>query len=374
MTVYKYFIRIALRNKWVIIGYTAMLLVFALINGGAGADRIAKFEETRLNLGIINYSGSQLSNKLVEYLEKSNNIVETRDDEDFIKEQIFLELANAIIIIPEDFEERVINNEAALEIFRDERKIESFQVKNNINKFISFANGTYENGKFDFERMTKALNKSIDVSLLESSNGVNKDANAWFKFYFNFLSYVILAIYIAVIGFVMTDFTQKEVENRRKISSKRFMDYNKEIYLGQMSIAVLITSMLILASVVIRGSQLSQVHFGKYVLNTFVFSFAALCLVFLINNITNNKFLITGLSTVLSLGTSFISGVMVPQDLLGEKVLNVAKFFPSYYFVSINNRDIVSLLDIRNDLLMQVLFGIGFLLVGLYFSKVRQKV
>src|SRR5690606_14670453 len=110
-----------------------------------------------------------------------------------------------------------------------------------------------------------------------------------FIFYYNFLSYVILAVYIAVIGFVMTEFTREEVENRRKISSIKFLKFNKEIYLGQMSIAIFVTSALILGSIIMKGKYIPQVDFTKYVLNTVVFSFSALCLVFLINNVTNNK-------------------------------------------------------------------------------------
>ena len=83
--------------------------------------------------------------------------------------------------------------------------------------------------------------------------------------------------------------------------------------------------------------------------------------------------MINGLSTVASLGTAFISGVMVPQEFLGEKVLTIAKFFPTYYFVRINETKINSLGDIRYELLMQVLFGIVFLSLGLYFGKIRQK-
>lgn len=373
MTVYKYFIKIALKNKGIILGYTAMLLLFALLYGGTSSQDIISFEKTRFNIGIINHSNSELSNSLVGYLEKGNNIVKTKDDEDFIKEQIFLQAANAIIIIPKDFEEKVINKEQAIEIFRDDRKIETYQIQNHINKFISFANASYENGKFNLSNVIKALDHSAEVNFIESGNGANQDANKWFNFYYNFVSYIIMAIYIAVIGFVMNDFTRDEVENRRKVSSVKFLKFNKEIYLGQMTIAIFISLALILGSVIIRGGQISQVHFSKYVLNTAVFSFSALCLVFLINNITNNKFIITGISTVLSLGTSFISGVMVPQEFLGENVLNIAKFFPTYYFVKINNRDIVSFLDIKYELGMQLLFGLGFLLMGLYFSRIKEK-
>ncbi|NMA86372.1 MAG: ABC transporter permease, partial [Tissierellia bacterium] len=120
------------------------------------------------------------------------------------------------------------------------------------------------------------------------------------------------------------------------------------------------------------GKYIREIDFGKYIINTIVFSFTILCLTFFINSFTKNKFVITALSTVLSLGISFISGVMVPQEFLGEKTLALAKFFPNYYFVKINNITVNSFSDIGFELLMQLLFAFAFILLGLYFSKVKQ--
>ncbi|MBU5436627.1 ABC transporter permease [Tissierella sp. MSJ-40] len=374
MTVYKYFIKIALKNKGVILSYTIIFFILSIINGSTNAQRETSFMETKLDIGIVDNSGSELSKSLIEYLGKKNNIIDTISDEKYIKEQIFLEIVDAVIIIPKDFEEKVINKERAIELYNDDRKIESYQIQNQINKFISFTNATYEDGKFDLSSVGIALDEGIKVNLLKiDNNDVNQKANTWFKFYFNFTSYIIMAIYIAVIGFVMTDFINKEVENRRKISSIKFLKFNREIYLGQLTIASFITLVFILGSIVLKGKYIGEVDFSKYVINTIVFSFSALCLVFLINNITNNKFIISGISTVLSLGTSFISGVMVPQQLLGEKVLTIAKFFPTYYFVKINETNISSFLDVKYEIFMQLLFAMAFLLMGLYFSKVKQK-
>ncbi|WIV12965.1 ABC transporter permease [Proteiniborus sp. MB09-C3] len=374
MTVYKYFIKIALKNKGAILAYTAIFFVLSILNGGGNTQKETSFIETKFNIGIIDNSSSELSESLVNYLEKENNIAHTRSDEKYIREQVFLQVLDAVIVIPEDFEKRVINKENAIEIFKDDRNIASYQIENQINKFISFANATYENGQFDLSNVSAALDESIKVNLIKSDNNdINQKANTWFKFYFNFTSYILLALYIAVIGFVMTDFTSEEIESRRKISSIKFLKFNREMYLGQLTIACFITLVFILGSIVLKGKYIGEVNFLKYVVNTIVFSFSALCLVFLINNVTHNKFIISGVSTVLSLGTSFISGVMVPQELLGEKVLTIAKFFPTYYFVKINETNIKSFLDVKYEIFMQLLFAMAFLLVGLYFSKIKQK-
>lgn len=374
MTVYKYFIKTAFTNKGAILSYTIIFFIMAILNGSTNAQRETSFMETKLDIGIINNSSSELANSLVDYLGEKNNIIDTKSDEKYIKEQIFLQIADAVIIIPEDFEERVINKENTIELYKDDRKAESYQTGNQINKFIAFANGTYENGEFDLSNVNTALEESITVSLIETdSNSINQKANIWFRFYYNFISYVILAIYISVIGFVMTDFTAEEIENRRKISSIRFLKFNREMYLGQLTIAALITSVFILGSIVLKGKYIGEVYFAKYLVNTIVFSFAALCLVFLVNNITSNKFALSAISTVLSLGTSFISGVMVPQEFLGEKVLTIAKFFPTYYFVRINEMQISSFSDVRYEIFMQLLFAMAFLLIGLYLSRAKQR-
>lgn len=374
MTVFKYFIKIALRNKAVIISYTIIFFILAIINGNVNVKEENIFYENRVNIGVVDNSNSELSREIVKFLEKKNNLIPIIQDEKYFREQIFLQILDAALIIPHDFEEKILNKENAIEFYRDDRKAEAYQVENQVNKFIVFAKATYENDKYDLSKVNEALDESIEVNVVATDEKeINQRINTWFRIYFNFTSYIILAVYIAVIGFVKSDFTSEEIENRRKVSSKKLLKFNKELYLGQLVVAAFITSIFILGCIVLKGEYISKVYFTKYVINVIVFSFTALCLVFLINNITNNKFVINGLSTVLSLGPAFISGVMVSQDLLNENVLRIAKFFPTYYFVKINDMNINSLLDIKYELLIQLLFAVVFLVAGLYFSKIRLK-
>ncbi len=373
MTVYKYFMRIALRNKGVILSYTIIFFILSILNGSSNAQKENSFMSTKLDIGIVDNSNSELSRSLKDYLGKKNNIIDTFKDKEDIKEQIFLEAVDAVIVIPRDFKEKVGRKENCLELYKDDRKIESYQIQNQINKFLTFVNATNINGEYDLEAVNQALDENANVELIESNNNGNGSAELWFKHYFNFTSYIIIAIYIAVLGFVMTDFTDEEIQSRMKISSKKFLQLNKEMYLGQLTVASMITLIFILGSIVLRGKYIAEVDFSKYLINIIVFSFSILCLTFLINNLTNDKFVKNGLSTVLSLGTSFISGVMVPQQYLGEKVLTIAKFFPTYYFVRINGMVVNSFSDMRYELFMQLLFAVAFLLMGLYFSKVKQR-
>lgn len=374
MTVYKYFLKTTLRYKWIIIGYAAIFFVLSVLNGTSTEKREVAFMETSMDIGVVDNSGSELSKALIGALREKNNVIELKDDIEYIKEEIFLETIDVAIIIPEDFKSKVINKQEAVEILRDDRKIGPLQVENEINKFLVFSNATYRNGSFNLEKVNNALKEEVEVDILKSNSpSKNNGANIWFKYYFNFVSYIIIAIYVAVIGLIMIEFNDKNIRDRTKISSKKFMRFNIEMYLGQVTIGIVITSIFIVGSIILKGRHIGEVNFIKYVINTIVFSFSMLCFVFLINNLTSSKFIINGISTVASLGTSFISGVFVPQQLLSESVLNIAKFFPTYYFVKVNEINVVLFSDMIYEIFMQILFGFAFLAIGLYFSKIRQK-
>ncbi len=371
MTVYKHFLKTALRQKWIILGYTVIFFVLSIINGANTESREMVFMEKSLSIGVVDNSSSELSKSLIGYLEENNSITTIKQDRDYIKEQIFLESIDAVIIIPEDFESKVKNREESIEIIRDDRKMGPMQVENEINKFLVFSNATYKDGDFDLGRVKDALSQEVEVELLKGDIiSKNEGAVIWFNYYFNFTGYIIIAIYVAVIGLIMTEFNSKNIQDRMKISSLKF---NTEIYLGQVTLGIIITSIFIFGSIILKGKHIVEVDFIKHLVNVYVFSFAILCFTFLINNLTQSRFVINGISTVASLGTAFISGVLVPQEFLGEKVLNIAKFFPTYYFVKINNMKIGPFSDIRYELFMQGLFGVAFLTIGLYFSKIRQK-
>ncbi len=374
MTVFKYFIKSALRLKWVIIGYTIIFFILSVLNGANTESKEIVFMETNLDIGVVDRSNSQLSEGLIQYLDINNTITKMDNDMDYIKEQIFLEVVDLVIIIPEDFKTLVEDKQKSLEIIRDDRKMGPLQIENEINKFLAFANAKYSDGEFHLTEVNAALNKEVEVELLKGVNtSQSKGSTLWFKYYYNFTSYIIIAIYVAVMGLIMADFNNKNIQDRMKVSSKKLLKFNTEMYLGQVVIGLLITTVLVLGSIAMKGKHIGEVEFLKHVVNVYVFSFAILCFTFLINNITTSRFVINGISTVASLGTSFISGVLVPQEFLGEKVLAIAKFFPTYYFVRINNMSISSFSQIRYNLLMQVLFGVVFLSIGLYFSKIKQK-
>lgn len=369
MTVYRYFIKVAFNNKSIILMYTTIFFLLTMITGSGGQTGEANFISTKLTVGIADKSGTEISKGLYDYISDRNQIVNIADEtEDSIKEQIFLEKIDAAVIIPEGFQESLLEKQESVLIYSDQRKPQTVQIKNQVNKYLVFANATHEEGSFDIESVSKALEEEADVKLIGSSPE-NVGANAWFNQYFNFMSYVISAIYIGTIGYVMSDFREERIESRRKVSSVKLSKFNREVYFGQLTVAAVITSIFILGAVALRGRDIGVVDFPKYLINTIVFSVSMLCFTYLVNNVTRNRFVKNGISNVFSLGVSFISGVFISQEFLGEHVLAIAKFFPTYYFIRLNNRGVDSLWDMSYELSVQLIFAIVFMAIGVLLSR-----
>ena len=241
------------------------------------------FMEESLNIGIVDDSKGSLSDGLIDYLGKNNTIVEMENDIEYIKDQIFLEVVDAVIIIPQDFQSRVENKEESVEIFRDDRKMESLQIENQVNKFLVFSNATRRDGKFDLARVKDVLKEKVNVDVLKTGpTSKNSGTDAWFGIYFNFIGYIVITIYILVIGLIMAEFNDKNIRDRMRISSKKFLKSNAEIYLGQITLGMLITTIFILGGIILKGKHIGEVDLSRYLINAYVFSFAILCFTFLI--------------------------------------------------------------------------------------------
>ena len=373
MTVYKYFLKISWKNRFAIVLYVILFFVIVIINSTdlSPEDFELAFKENKLNVGVIDKENSDLSNGLVEYIRSKNNIIETKDDEIFIEDQIFMGIADGVIIIPPGFDESVVSQgpAPALTLYTDDMNPKSVQIGSQINKYLALANISYENGSYNLDKVANALQESAKVTFTDDNGEVESKVRDLVNLYFNLAGYAIIAIYIMVIGLVMSEINKEQIVNRRNVSSIKLVKYNMQILLGQLTLAGLTTLIFLVGFVVWKGTYIELINYDKYIVNIIVFSVSILSLTFLVTNITNNKYAIMAIATVLSLGISFISGVMVPQDLLGENVLSIAKFFPVYYFVKANNANTSSLLGVSGELLMMTLFSLVFLLMGIIMSK-----
>lgn len=128
---------------------------------------------------------------------------------------------------------------------------------------------------------------------------------------------------------------------------------NFQMILGNISYAVLTWFIIIFTSFIMYGRYMFTTNGLLLLLNSFIFTFAALSISYLIGNVIKSKGALSAAANVISLGTCFISGVFVPQAYLGNTVLRIASFTPTYWYVKANN-DIVNMVNFKMENLLPV--------------------
>ena len=77
------------------------------------------------------------------------------------------------------------------------------------------------------------------------------------------------------------------------------------------------------------------------------------------------------ITNVVSLSLSFLGGVFVPLEVMGENVKAVSRFLPTYWYSTAVNAitDGKGFADIAGYMGIELLFGIACLAVGIVFAR-----
>lgn len=111
MTVFKTFLKVLNKLKFVVIMYTVILLVFGVFNMQAG-DSTSEFTASRPDILIVNGDkGSVLTENLVRYMEDNCESIDVKNDEEAVDDALFYRDADYVIYIPENYGKNVLDGQ-----------------------------------------------------------------------------------------------------------------------------------------------------------------------------------------------------------------------------------------------------------------------
>ena len=108
MTVFKGFLTITKRNLHIVLLYAGIFLsISIMVQKSVGKDDSqANFEQTSLDIAVIDRDGGELARGLASYLEQYHTLKDVPDDPSIIQDRLFYREVYYVVTIPEDFEER----------------------------------------------------------------------------------------------------------------------------------------------------------------------------------------------------------------------------------------------------------------------------
>lgn len=372
MTVFKTFLKLVNAYKVPIIMYTVFLVFFAGFNMRTNESSI-NFEATKPDILIINNDEDKgITNCLVEYLEKNNNVVDIKGETN-IADALFYRDVNYIIYINENFRNDFLNNKNPQIEIKTTGDYQASLADMMLNKFMNVAN-SYKKFNMNEEDIIKNINNTLSIDT-EVSITSKLDTNTLTRaaFYFNFLNYSIIAGCVYVICLILSTFKSEKINKRTVISSTKNRDYNRKLLISNSLFSFCLWIFYVILGIVLIGDIMFTSHGMMLILNSFVFSICALSIGFLLGNLVTDKNALNGIINVVALGSSFLCGAFIPMEWLPNSVLNISKILPSYWYVKSN--ELVKTIEVINfDSIKPILFNmlvlIGFTIVFIILTNI----
>lgn len=384
MQVYKVFFQILYKQKGQILLYLGIFLALGTImSSQAQSTGNNSFEKTSYPFAVFDEDGSDASRSMIEYLSKENECVELEDDNETIQDELYNRNISCVIRIPKGFGESLMEGRDMVkpEITTIPGTIYGETFKNLVSRYSSIARG-YRAGGFSGSQIIgkteSACEDSVTVTMADGAGGSEHSLLYWS---FAYVPYIFISICIVGIGPILVVFHKKEVAERNHCSSYPQGRFNLELYAGVVTTGMVVCLCYCLMAIfpMRNGMNFFSVHGLLYCLNMLCFMFVSLGIVFLLGQVVKKAAALNMISNIIALGMSFLCGVFVPLEYLGEGLIKAAHFLPAYWYITSANliekyTPGTSLNDLWAGLGIQLLFGVALISVGMAYSKKKLSV
>lgn len=365
MIVFKNYFNIVKRHLGIIILFTAIAVVIAIMSTGYAST--SEYGDVKPKIGIINYDDSSLINSFIEYLDEVAKTFKVSDDSKEIQDTLYYNKADSIIIIPNNFENDLLGgSDPTIKIKKSTESVSKY-TENIINRYFKIVDNYSKAGMTKEEILDNIKDDVKKEITVEISNNGKTDMEK-LAVYYSLENYSFLSIFIFIVGTIMCIFNKETIKKRNTVSSLETKKFTKELFLGHITLTLSIWLLFVIVSIILYKNLMFTMNGLLYAINSLCFAITATSLAYAIGCLIKNVNVISGVQNVVALGLSFISGCFVPPEILAPGILNFSKIFPSYWFVQ-GNYDIAKISVFTWDTILPIISKWGIILAFgvLYF-------
>ena len=380
MTVFKTFLKILNKNKFIIILYTMCLIFFGGFNMQTSENN-TNFVASKPDIMIVNYDEEKgITKDLIKYIEENSNVVDLKNNEDAINDALFYRDVNYVVYIPKNYNKDFMDGKNPEIEIKSTGDYQSSFAEMLLSRYIKVAN-IYQKSINSEEELISKINETLSKkSEVEITSKLDTNILSKATFYYNFANYSIMACLIYVICLILASFKDIKIQKRTIISSTNYKTLNRQLLLSNSLFSIILWMIYVVLSFILVGDIMFSIHGIFYLINSFVFTICATTIALFIGNIVSNKNAISGIVNVIALGSSFLCGAFVPMEWLPDGVIKIAHILPSYYYIS--NNEVLKTLELINlntikpillNIIIVLSFSIMFIILTNIVSKRKQK-
>ena len=177
---------------------------------------------------------------------------------------------------------------------------------------MRIARRRYDRSRSLFEVLSQEMKVEIDAP--EDTDGTESGV-ATVVGSMSGAAYVLLAVSLSVLPLVNEAFTRPGVFERSVTAPYKVNKRVFELYLGSGIVVFVSAAALFGLSFITMYHYITPSHLGRVAVNYLAYVLCVLAIGNIVSNLTRNRAAISAISTVFSLGLSFVSGAFVPQEL-----------------------------------------------------------
>lgn len=345
MQIFKAFFKVTKKSaNWLLI-YTGVFIVLCvLISSLTKSPEPGIYQDEKLIVVIFDDDNTEASRALYAFIANRHTIVEldTRDSE-VIQDKLYYQSIQYVLTINSGYEDGLKTGETGeiLTYTVDPKSYYAEYLNMQLEQYVSTASLYFRSGLSVEEACSAtAENLKNEVEVNIPTFGKPEEKGIDNKFYtFNlYMAYTIPAIMICVLSRILLSFNSKDVGSRISCAPVSAVKKNLALIGASVVFCVALWALMTLISLVLSGFPSIGGKELLLFLNSFIFTLVSAAIaIFTSTLFRNNADVIDIVGNVLSLGMAFLGGAFVSQSLLSDSVLNVAKFFPSYWYVKATN-------------------------------------
>lgn len=344
MQVFKAALKTFFRHPIYLLIYVVWLSCMGLFMGMSVNDVQSEEYVQRPNVAVIDRDGGQLSTGLKAFVLGNSVPVEVDDTERALQDAVMQERAHYIVIIPEGFSTSFAQAAAegktmpVLQTVVSTQSAEVTMMDNLVDEYLNVAR-TYTLALPDagqdqvVTRTDAAMEHAVDVSVVQIAEA--PPVSNSFLLYLQFASYTILLSIAVCSAVVMSRFGREET--RRRIGSSPIPQASVNLQIAAACFVIMLVCWAFVAGLglAVFGGKLVGVGadvIAAAIVSLFCYSLFGLAFGFLVGQVTSNELVMNAASNITGLIISFLGGVWVSLDLVGEPIATIAKFTPTYYY------------------------------------------
>lgn len=357
-------------------------IALALSHSSADTKNPA-FSSVELSVAVVDQDRSDASAALKEYLAGIHHLTDMEYDKNTLLNRLFYRDLNYILILPAGFEQKLVDGETELfETVQIPGVYSSAFVDQQIHTYLKTLT-LYLAGHFSLKDALRRTAETLDsaagqVHILDTGSKQPSSMREIY-YYFQFLPYVIFSMILCGMTPILTTFWKPELAQRISCSSFSLLHRNLQLALGSILYCFGIWILFGLTAFLFYGSALLTQQGILCMANSLLLLPVAIAVSLIISCFCPPANTINMLNNIVTLGMSFLCGIFVPQQQLGDNVLAVSRFLPFYWYIK--NNDLIfefsgQPFQMRlywSNMGIQALFICALAAVALMVSKYRQK-